>query len=105
MRGDWSEVATTIERPWSQQGRFVTVPMIGRNDCWAHALYQRESPHMPIWRLVQIIETVPPMSPQEKARQYTDDRTLPPLTPDGRIDYEAIAAQREREWQEHEATR
>jgi len=102
MRGDYGHVREVIERPWSQQGRFVTVPLIGRDDCWASALYQRESAQTPVWRLVQIIETLPPMSPQEKARMFTDAEELPPLTPDGRIDHEAIGKRREREWQEHE---
>ncbi len=101
MRGEYADVRQIIERPWSQQGRFLVVPLVGRDDSWATAIYQRDSP--PLWRLVRIEERCPPMSPQEKARMFTDDELLPPLTPDGRIDYAAIAARREREWREHEA--
>jgi hypothetical protein len=104
FRGEYGQVQEVIERPWSDQdrfGRFLVVPLHGRDDCMATAMYQRATP--PMWRLVQIIETCPPMSPQEKALQFSDDRALPPLTPDGRIDYEAIAARREREWREYES--
>ena len=107
MRGKYNP-PVLIEVP-ALSGIRIEQPMNGQDDSWATAVYiyheRRESSGKWLWKLDHIRETVPPMSPQEKARQFTDDARLPPLTPDGRIDWAEIARRREHEWCEYEQER
>lgn len=106
MRGSYNP-DVLIELP-PGSGMRVVVPLVDCNGGQATAIYnfkeRRKSSNTWLWKLQRIDEWCPPAPPQERARQFSDDAELPPLDPDGRTDWKAIAKRREREWREWEET-
>lgn len=96
-RAQWEPAAIVETAPLA--GAYLCVPLEGRDNAFADAIYSPVDATLTRWRLDRVEEWLPPMSPQEKARQFTDAYELPPLTADGRIDFDAIRDRREREWE------
>lgn len=101
--GTYNPPHTRHERP-GRVGAFMVQPLADKDGGIANAHYVYEGPdgdglHFR-YRLARIDEWMPPMSPQEKAEQFTDAMRLPPMRADGSVDYEALAARRRKEWAE-----
>lgn len=96
MRGTYNPEPVIFRRWNSPQ---LVQPLADQWGGMANAIYEPDTAPG-AYRLVSVEEWLPPMSPQERARLYTDACELPPLTPDGRTDFAAIRDRREREWAE-----
>lgn len=99
MRGTYNPPPVIFKR-W-EYPRLIQ-PLVDRFGGMADAIYEPDTAPG-AYRLMRVEEWLPPSSPQERARMFTDAAELPPLTQDGRVDFDAMRERRDREWLEHDA--